>query len=80
MTNVLESDELKKIQVNGLDLVLILSNLTLEIAGEIPGDAQSTVAAIANRIDTMAKGMTDPRLNLLLAQFARCLIATERTA
>jgi hypothetical protein len=73
MTNVLESDELKKIQVNGLDLVLILSNLTLEIAGEIPGDAQSTVAAIA-------KGMTDPRLNLLLAQFARCLIATERTA
>jgi hypothetical protein len=81
MANVLDSDDLKKIQIDGLDLVLVLSLLTLEIAAEIsPADAQGAVAAIANRIDTFAKGIPEPRMNLIFSQLARFLIAAERTA
>jgi hypothetical protein len=81
MTNVLDSDELRKIKIDGLDLVLILSMLTLEIAAEIsPSDAQGAVAAIANRVGTFAKGIPDKRMNLIFSQLSRSLIAAERTA
>jgi hypothetical protein len=80
MANVLDSDGLRNLNINGLDLVLLLSTLTLEIAAELTGDAEDTVAAIANRLDNFAKGITDPRMNLIIAQLARYLIAVERTA
>ena len=74
------SEGLRNLNINGLDLVLLLSTLTLEIAAELPGDAEDTVAAIANRLDNFAKGITDPRMNLIITQLARYLIAVERTA
>ena len=80
MANVLDSEGLRNLNINGLDLVLLLSTLTLEIAAELPGDAEDTVAAIANRLDNFAKGITDPRMNLIITQLARYLIAVERTA
>ena len=84
MANVLDSDGLRNIKIDGLDLVVILTMLTLEVAKEfankeLPGDAEGRVAAIANRLDTFAKGIPEPRMNLIFAQLARYLIATERT-
>jgi hypothetical protein len=80
MVSVLNSEELRKININGLDFVLVLTMLTLEISAAIPGNAEGRVAAIANRFDDFAKGINDARMRLIISELVRSLIATERTA
>lgn len=84
MTTSLDIEKLKSVQINGLDVVLLLVNLTVEIVAVLSpsGDdtSEQNIVDIANRMDDFAQRVPDPRMNFLFTQVARGLIATERTA
>jgi len=79
---ILEQERLKAITINGLDAVLVLINLSIEIISAVsPTDeeAENRLTDLANKLEGFARLITDPRMNLLMKEIARGLIATERT-
>lgn len=80
---ILDQEKLTAIDVNGLDLVLLLLNLTIEVVANgsaDPAEADQRLTDLANKIDEFARKATEPRTKLLMSQLALGLMGTERTA
>ena len=80
---VLETERLKSISINGLDAILLLVNLTVEIVAvgaPTKQDAEDRLTTLSNRLDNVARGVSDPQMNFLMTQLAYAIIATEPTA
>jgi hypothetical protein len=79
---ILDAKRLAAININGMDLVLLLMSLTIEIVSATsPNDKASddSLIEIANKVEGFARQVTDERHKFLMTQFARALIGTERT-
>jgi hypothetical protein len=79
----LDRERLEAMNINGLDLVLMLMNLTIETIAAISPDGEMVdqrLTQIANHLDDFSRKLTEPRMKLLVQQLARGLIATERTS
>jgi hypothetical protein len=80
MSDTLNRAELEALTVNGLDVVLLMLHVTVELAAAISRtskEADNRLIDVANRLDTTARGLTEPRIKLLVEQVARALITTE---
>ena len=79
---MLERERLEALNVNGLDLVLFAMNLTIELVAAhaaSPKEADERLIDVANKLEGMAREITEPRMRLLVEQFSHALIATEPT-
>jgi hypothetical protein len=76
---MLDRDRLESLNVNGLDVVLLLTHIAIETVGATAphGSADQRLTDIANRLDDCARQSTEPRMKFLLGQLAAALIATE---
>lgn len=75
--------ELESTAINGLDLVLMLMNVTTEIVASMSPDQEiieARLTQIANNLDGLARQLDNPRQKFLMAKLAHVLIATEPTA
>lgn len=74
--------QLEGLTIDGMDLVLLLLNVTVEIVSAVSPTKNSTenrLIDVANKLEGFAKEITEPRLKLLMTELAHALIATERT-
>ena len=79
----LDRARLEGMNVNGLDFVLLLMNLTIELVAAMSPSAQVTddrLVDLANKLDGFARKITEPRTKLLTTQLAVALMSTERGA
>jgi hypothetical protein len=78
----LDRQRLEAMTINGLDAVILLLNLTIEIVSTVSPSSKETderLIDLANSLHSFARNVTEPRMNLLMTQLATGLIATERT-
>jgi hypothetical protein len=76
----LDRKRLESITINGLDVVLLMMHMTIEIVAAISPTSKDTdqrLTDIANHIDGAARKIVEPRMHFLMTQFAIGLIATE---
>jgi hypothetical protein len=76
----LDRHRLESLNVNGLDLILLLMHMMLEVVGSASPTGKDTddrLTDIANRLDDIARQITEPRMKFLVGQLAVGLIATE---
>jgi hypothetical protein len=74
---------LAAIHINGADLILLLTNLTIEIVNSMAPsgtEADHRLIELANGIEAFARDVSEPRARLLLTGLARGLMATESPA
>ena len=79
----LDREKLEAMNINGLDLVLMLMNLTIETVASISPDGEildQRLTQIANSLEDFSRKVTEPRMKLLARQLAHALIATERAS
>jgi hypothetical protein len=80
---ILDQKKLESINVNGLDLVLLLMNLTIEIVASTsssPKVADENLIKVANGLEDFSRRMTQTKAQFLVRELARALIATERSS
>jgi hypothetical protein len=78
----LDKTQLKSVTINGLDAILLLMNLTIEIVSAVSPtdkDAEQHLTDIANRLDGFARELPESRMKFLMGQLAIAIIASERT-
>ena len=78
---ILDQKRLESIYVNGLDLVLLLMNVTIEIVAVTSPSSQAAdenLIKIANGLEGFSRRVTETRAQLIIGELARALIATER--
>jgi hypothetical protein len=79
----LDHEKLEAININGMDLVLLLLNLTIELVANSAATtkiADERLTDLANSLEGFARKVTEPRTKLLITQLAHGLISTERTS
>ena len=79
----LDQKQLEAIKINGMDLVSLLLNLTIEMVSNSSPSTKVTderLTDLANNLEGFARKITEPRTKLLMTQLAHGLIATERSS
>jgi hypothetical protein len=77
---ILDQKRLESLNVNGLDLVLLLMNVTVEIVAATSAssqDADENLIKIANGLEGFARRVKETRTQFLISELARALISTE---
>jgi hypothetical protein len=75
-----KSEDLKAIHINGVDLIVLLTNLAIEIINSTTAtarEADQRLIDLANSIEGFARDVSEPRAKLLMTGLAHGLMATE---
>lgn len=76
---LLDYDRLRATKLDGVDLIVFATDVVIDVFATIYSEkSEERLIDLANRIDDYVRRMPEGRHRLLLAEFSKALMGTER--